>query len=52
MQQGRTAGKRPILKSITDYLESGYKAPRAIALMLSKKCQHHGGGNCRANSAN
>ncbi len=36
MQQGRTAGKRPILKSITDYLESGYKAPRAIALMLSK----------------
>jgi len=36
MQQGRTAGKRPILKSITDYLESGYKAPRAIALALSK----------------
>ena len=36
MQQGRTAGKRPVLKSMTDYLESGYKAPRAIALMLSK----------------
>jgi len=35
MQQGRTAGKRPILKSITDYLESGYKAPKLIALTLS-----------------